>query len=254
MKSLRFAALSLALAVLPLTSAGVLAADVAQPDNNSWSGVYIGAFAGWYNEHADVSVNDVVFGTASSGSKTPTELSLTNDAFSGGAFLGYQMQLDRFVLGAEGDINFRNGEFSSTYNYPGSVEARKAPASTDVDFKSDYLITLRARAGILLTDSFLLYGTGGVAFKSYDVSINTTNNCCGGDYSWKGSNSEMNTGYAVGGGAEYKVHDNWNLRVEYLYVGMPDIDVNTSDDASNKQKFTVKSSEQQVRAGVSYTF
>lgn len=249
MKKLRFAAATFA--SLAAMSMSAWAADVAQPSLD-WSGVYVGAFAGWYHEHADVSVKDVIFGTTSSGSKTPTETTLTNDAFSGGVFLGYQAQIDRLVLGVEGDLNFRAGEFSSTYDYPGND--RYAPASTDTNFKSDFLVTLRARAGFLLTESLLVYGTGGVAFKSIDVKIDTTNDCCGGDYSWKGSNSEMNTGYVVGGGAEYKIHEDWNVRLEYIYVGMPDVDVNASDDASNKQKFTVKSSEQQVRAAISYTF
>ena len=249
MKSIH--SLSLGVASLLLISTSVQAADIVQAQSD-WSGVYVGVLAGWYHEHADVSVNDVIFGTANSGSKKPTETSLTNDAFNGGVFLGYQYQLDRLVIGAEGDLNFRNGSFSSTYDYPGNSSF--APASTDIDFQSDFLATIRARAGFLLTDSLLVYGTGGVAFKSYDISIDTTNDCCRGAYSWKGSNSETKTGYAVGGGAEYKIHEDWNFRVEYLYVGMSDVDVNTSDNASNEQKFKVKSSEQQVRAGISYTF
>lgn len=217
---------------------------------HTWTGFYLGAFAGWNRQDAEISANDVIFNTVAVAT-SPSTGNLKNNALSGGVFAGYQVQLDRVVFGAEVDVAYINSDFGRTFNFPGAGSS--AATSTIVNFNSDFAATLRVRAGLLLTDNLLAYGIAGIAFKSGDVSVNTTNACCSGAYSWKGSENKVQTGYVVGVGAELNVTQNWNLRLEYLFVGMPDFDFNASA-STNTQKFTVKSSEQQARVGISYRF
>ena len=68
-------------------------------------------------------------------------------------------------------------------------------------------------------DRWLLYGTGGVAFsdgeyRNHDF-CNTVPRCGGGLIDAKG---DMDTGWTVGGGAEFAFRPNWTARAEYLFV------------------------------------
>jgi outer membrane immunogenic protein len=68
-------------------------------------------------------------------------------------------------------------------------------------------------------DRWLLYGTGGVAFsdgeyRNHDF-CNTAPPCGGGLLDAKG---DMNTGWTVGGGAEFAWMANWTAKAEYMFV------------------------------------
>ena len=80
---------------------------------------------------------------------------IDSDGWYGGAFAGYNMQNDMFVYGVEGDINYSRFEGTS---------AGVADSRTSIDG------SLRARAGVAVTDDILLYGTGGVAAQRLTVS------------------------------------------------------------------------------------
>jgi outer membrane immunogenic protein len=113
---------------------------------------------------------------------TTTDLGETN--VYGGAHAGYNWQHGAFVYGFEGDVGFAN--------------------------HIDYLSSVRGRLGVA-AGAALLYGTGGVAFvgTSYSPVVNnTTFNV-----------SETQTGFVVGGGADFKLNPRWSVGVEGLYYG-----------------------------------
>jgi outer membrane immunogenic protein len=158
----------------------------------SWTGIYLGVNGG-YN-----------FGTVA-----PTGGgNISTNGFLGGGTLGGNYQMGSFVIGLEGD-----GDYNSTNNN---------------GFKSDWLATVRGRAGWAL-DRVLLYGTGGAAFAPAAVI---------------GGSTTM-TGWTAGGGIEYAFTPNWTAKVEYLYVDFPSPNI-----AGGTFKFT----DNLIRGGINYKF
>ena len=72
--------------------------------------------------------------------------------------------------------------------------------------------TLRARLGVTLADSLLLYGTAGVAF------MQTDNWTLGNNYNESSWDAKTRTGYVLGAGVEYALTESWSAKAEYLYM------------------------------------
>ena len=104
-----------------------------------------------------------------------------------------------------------------TITYTGVPGGTKLTAISQESWKTgeakstiDWFATVRARAGYLLTPSFMPYITGGLAIA--DVKNTLTM----GDGSFSSSGTQ--TGWAFGGGVEYKFAPNWSLKAEYLHL------------------------------------
>ena len=146
----------------------------------------------------------------------PGEVTKVGDdsAFIGGGQLGYNYAFNNIVAGIEADLSGFD------------LQAAKIPNSSRADWGSDtrvsvemnWLATVRGRLGVAM-DRWLLYGTGGVAFsdgeyRNHDF-CNTLPACGGGLIDAKG---DMDTGWTVGGGAEFAWMANWTAKAEYLFV------------------------------------
>jgi outer membrane immunogenic protein len=166
-----------------------------------WSGPYAGAFLGYNWGDVDALSGDV-------------------DGASGGAYGGYNWQVDKYVLGIEGDLGYSGAD--------GSVGGLSAEQGA---FGS-----IRGRLGIDL-NPFLLYATGGVAATSSKLD--------------DGVSSDRNThvGWTVGAGAEAAITDKVTGRIEYRYTdyGSKDYDLSTGPVSSGFD-------EQSVRAGIGIKF
>jgi outer membrane immunogenic protein len=159
------------------------AADLGERRHASYKDepVYAAA-ANWSGAYVGGHLGAVWSGGDATVGTTTTDLSETN--VYGGVHAGYNFQHGAFVYGLEGDVGFAN--------------------------HIDYLSSVRGRLGVTAGNA-LLYGTGGVAFvgTSYSpVVSNTTFNV-----------SETQTGFVVGGGAEFKLNPRWSVGVEGLYYG-----------------------------------
>ncbi|RUU48979.1 outer membrane protein, partial [Mesorhizobium sp. M2C.T.Ca.TU.002.02.1.1] len=128
-------------------SSPVLAADLVQPVAAmpfSWTGFYIGGQAGggWNDSHW-------------SGTFVPFNTNGSGGVFGGQ--IGYNWQIDRYVIGIEGD-------------FAGSTVKGDNQCSDDAgtvcQTKQDYLGSVRGRLGYAV-DRFLIYGDAGVAFTKY---------------------------------------------------------------------------------------
>ncbi len=218
-------ALVAALSIAPVANA----ADVT-PVGYDWTGFYLGANAGvaWNNSSAD---GDFYF----DGDRIKdVENRIDGDqaAFTGGALIGYNYQMDQIVLGVEADINYLG--FSDDNKR--SIEIDHGPFDAGFNSKSsleaDWFGTIRGRLGFAI-DNVLLYGTGGLAYGHAEANsrVNVTVN---GDTvdSWKGSADDTNWGWTLGGGMEYGI-SNWSLGLEYLYVDLGDGD--WGDNHNNNQ-------------------
>jgi outer membrane immunogenic protein len=80
-----------------------------------------------------------------------------------------------------------------------------------------YLGTLRARIGVLIVPSFLLYATGGLAYggaRSDTTIVQSIDDPPLSTLMTSGSFSKTRVGYAVGG--EWMLSSNWSAKLEYL--------------------------------------
>ncbi|HEX7954770.1 MAG TPA: outer membrane protein [Burkholderiales bacterium] len=192
-----------------------------------WTGPYIGLHAGygWGNEDDNQS-------TLSEGGPAPVPEvpadKFSIDGFVGGAHAGYNYQIDQFVLGVEGDIDYTNLEGSHRFTVP-------APSGV-LSFKTEWQGSARLRAGYAI-DNFLLYATGGLAFAQGKLTSRGVDD------------SNTHFGWTVGVGAEYAFTQNWIGRAEVRYSDFQKKSYDTPDGR-------VKAGWNQTTAtvGISYKF
>jgi outer membrane immunogenic protein len=147
----------------------------------NWSGLYIGAHLGGIG--GNFSNDPAIIGPTGTGGNA-----------MGGLQIGYNWQINQFILGAEADV--------SGIDVPAS--------SAGSSFKENWMSTYRVRAGQTM-GNYLLYVTGGVALTGLKASVT------GG-----GSATATQTGFTVGGGLEtFLWSPHWSVRFEYLYVDVP---------------------------------
>ncbi|MBX3581015.1 MAG: porin family protein [Rhizobiaceae bacterium] len=206
MKQIVFAAAAFGLSLVAANAADAVVDEVVVVEAPSgWSGLYLGGFAGYGWGSTDVSKQASNDGT---GANAPWLIDTDADGWFGGIQVGYDYQMDRWLVGAVADIAWTHINGSGSKGPPGP------PAEYTTEF--DWIATLRARAGYIPTDNFLIYAHGGVAFA--DINLNPAN-----DGPWNDSSfSDTETGWVVGFGAEYKVQHNISLFAEYSYMDFGD--------------------------------
>jgi outer membrane immunogenic protein len=254
-----------------------------------WTGFYIGVNAGgtWSNSNA---VNTVAFpGPCDPGvvgcssvpnfSVTSAQLetfsvSRNNGAFIGGGQLGYNYQFGpSFVAGIEADIQGLAGSTNGTAftsvlanpNFPLNPITQTATVSRRVD----WLGTVRGRLGFLFTPTFLLYGTGGLAYGGATATTNilqvVENTANVGPYFAIGSLNNTRVGWTAGGGVEWMFLPNWSLKVEYLYYDIGRVSYALSPLVDNSlvtgtalstafARSSTRFNGNIVRAGINYHF
>lgn len=191
-----------------LFSSTAFAADVVVPEVIpvfSWTGAYVGLNVGFGGDKAKHQF--WVDGVPVNGS-----LDFTSSGFLGGIQAGYNYQIDQWVVGVEADFQGSGikGEGSVRLNnvvVPGEFDA-------SIGTKLDWYGTLRARAGVLATDRFLVYATGGLAYGRTKSYINAD------ALGINESVSKTKAGWTVGAGAEYAITDNVTFKTEYAYTDL----------------------------------
>jgi outer membrane immunogenic protein len=200
----------------------VLGALPAAAQSPNWSGYYVGLNAGaaWGDSTTKAVIPDAPNAYFDAANRADVRAAIASNsvddtAFTGGAQAGWNMQTGGFVLGVEGDINVMrlNGSFGVTRVYP--VTAPFTYTYTAA-VETDYLATLRARAGMTY-GNLLLYVTGGLAMTELKVSQLFTDNFGFGARA-SGSTSDFKAGWTIGGGAEMALNRNWSIKAEYLYL------------------------------------
>jgi outer membrane immunogenic protein len=202
-------------AVATLVAGAAMAADLPRnrapvapyygsPKTFSWTGAYAGLNAA-YN----------------TGKTTNSAKAAIGDVKGGaiGVTGGYNYQVQQFVVGAEGDLDWSSVKGTTGFN-TGKVRS---------------IGTLRARAGYA-ADRALVYATGGYAGGSTKISTPA------------GSDSKWLNGYAVGAGIEYAFTDNISAKGEYLYTNLQSKNYEVAPVNSAGVKVS------QIRTGLNYKF
>lgn len=233
--------LAAALLLAPAGLATAEPADGASPmAAYDWSGVYIGAQAGY------------VWGDGRVGQTfAPDAFENYGWAYSpsggfGGLYAGYNKQLESgVVLGIEGDYNFASIKDTTLYRALDVAE----PASGG-EFRLNAIGSVRIRAGYAL-GRWLPFVTGGLAVATYKhTTVHLPGSVPYADV------SETISGYTVGGGAEYAVTDNWVVRGEYRFAdfGRHASVRHATFDGSAFKPDAVELTAHDLRIGVAYKF
>lgn len=264
----------------------------------NWTGGYVGANGGYGWGRWDSNSIAAIFPDGVTTNADPDV-----QGWFGGVTAGYNWQASQqWVFGIEGDFDW-SGEKASdssstgtssstsalTVGFPQGVDACDAhsPCTTTVatttatttnnEWRKDWFATLRARAGFLVTPTWMVYGTGGLAFAGTKFSTNSSTSstttttitdsigqvvnpvtgAAGGSptvtsssMSSAFSESQDRVGFAVGGGVETLLSQNWSVKAEYLFMdfGKHTFLAGTGEDTS------INLVENVVRVGVDYHF
>ena len=207
---------------LGLLLAGPALADPASGVN--WTGPYVGVNLGY----GGGAIGYPFSGTTDAAGTNPINgrYHLRSSGIVGGGQAGYSFEMPGgWILGAEADID---GAGIRGSNGASSVDGMGNTISGGAHTEIDDLGTARGRLGYALFDGRLApYVTGGFAYGQ--VKSNNSLNCsaCGAGataLSNLTTASSTQTGWTVGGGADYALTRRLSLRVEYLYAslgGMP---------------------------------
>ena len=208
------------------------------PPPFSWTGLYIGGNlgAGW----SDRQVSDTLFG-----------LDITNQdngaSFIGGGQIGVNYQINNVVLGVEADFDWAANNNDSGGGVVIAGDTFRAMSN------NTWITTLAGRLGFA-ADRFLLYVKGGGGWIG-NSGFTITNVTTGASLTT--SNSNTDSGWLVGGGAEWAFADNWSVRVEYDFLGLDDrtLTVPLTVPVIGGDVFTLHNRDvQMVTVGLNYRF
>jgi opacity protein-like surface antigen len=165
------------------------------PAGYTWTGFYAGAHGGYGWSHQDWTRVNIA--------STSFEGAFNADGWLAGAQLGYNHQINQFVIGIELDGSFTDivGRRASLLSLPG-----QQPIGIKVEVEG--LATVAGRLG-LAWNNILFYGKGGAAFARNHPQY--TDNDNGNAHVWK-------VGWMAGGGAEYGITPTISAKLEYNYM------------------------------------
>jgi outer membrane immunogenic protein len=165
----------------------------------NWSGVYVGAHAGYgwgMTEHGD-------FGY------------VTDGGLAGGQ-IGFNRQIGNFVFGLEGELSWSNLRGNLAIgNYFGA-------ADLDSTSQVDWLATVTGRVGVA-QGSTLIYAKGGVVWAGMQHGSHLiANGALPAAFDFFHRTGEAtHPGWTLGGGIEHAFAPNWSARLEYGFVSLP---------------------------------
>jgi len=222
----------------------VKAPPMAPPPVFSWTGCYIGGYAGggWSNSNGATFTDQGQNGLGPAGSiATPPFQSFSGGAvaarlvpphswsdnldgsFLGGGTLGcnWQAMGSPFVVGAEGEFGYLSLR-GQAFDPNTVVSTQTIPNVLGTAKVGDWYGMATARLGYAI-DRVLLYAKGGAAFVPTRASVldscQTTAIGCG-NWLISTSGSETVTTWTVGGGIEWAFAQNWSVKGEYMFIGL----------------------------------
>lgn len=251
----------LASAAVAASALAAVPAFAQDNDTGTWSGPYAGVNLGYGGGNFRYPYS----GTTDAAGTNPVSGHFRQDSSGvlGGVTLGYNYETrDGFVAGLETDIDASDlGGKTGFSEYPGTGTSYDGAFGSRID----YLGTARARLGHTMFNNRLLpYVTGGFAYGGVRTTSNWNCSACynggAGNASFV-SPSQMQTGWTVGGGAEYALNRHLSMKVEYLYVNLGDSTLNGTGGTIGGPGFNLynasmgeKATANVVRVGLNWRF
>jgi outer membrane immunogenic protein len=204
----------------------------------TWTGGYIGAFAGVASGQSDIATtvdcnvwgvlcdpyphypeNGLLIGAIATGAAS-------GSAFTGGGFAGHNWQNGDVVYGFEADVgamplHLAVGGSGTTLNLGLYNNGTPTVFTVSASASTDWIATARARVGFLPRPDVLLYATAGLAATELTVSNSFSDNFDNGVGTGNresSATSALRTALVLGAGAEWAMTGRWRLRAEYLHT------------------------------------
>jgi outer membrane immunogenic protein len=210
----------------------------APPPAFSWTGFYVGANigGGWTPDSGSsdfaplfppflVLAPQAVIPTLVPGQLASLTGTGGKSGVLGGGQIGYNWQVQQFVLGVEADIvgtDLKGSSAGATRTFGPPILLATVNQTVTVDFGHiDWMASFRGRAGFAW-DRALFYVTGGAAVAGIGASTTTVVNGPGiaipaGTFtSSKGGTTRW--GWTAGAGVEWAFTQNWSLAGEYRHT------------------------------------
>jgi outer membrane immunogenic protein len=217
---------------------GVFAADLPSrapapafipPPIFSWTGFYVGGQVGYQWATSSPQIYSTT-GAATAGSPNYNQQGVI-----GGGHIGYNYQINQYVLGIEGDVE------ASSFKGSGPYASGLYTFNTSVDVQG----SVRGRLGFTW-ERALIYATGGAAFAPVHSSYLGP---AGFD-----DVTSTRTGWTVGGGFQYAFTPNWSARIEYRYTDLGTTNNILANSSGGTLGETKHETANAVRVGFSYKF
>ncbi len=244
----------------------------------SWGGLYVGAGIGFRSSDSSVHVNSATDTSAPAGLhnmfvdpgcfvgfRCVTGNPLNGTAFRASPYIGYNWQIGRIVLGAEGDFGFADQTTTLLGGaYPATPFSFGGAASNSFSVRTTWDASIRGRAGYLINPEILLYSTAGPSW----IHLETTSNCStlpsvdgacapGGFAPANITDTQTKLGYTVGAGIEAMLWSNWIARAEYRFADygrISNTDVRTAATGVQTVNYDTKLQTHTATFGLAYKF
>jgi outer membrane immunogenic protein len=196
----------------------------------SWTGFYVGADIGgsWGNNNLWIPTSVGNFSH-----------NANNSGVIGGGFVGYNYQINNFVLGVQGEFDGTSSSNNRWLDSSGRFQA---------SYSQDWIASIDGRLGYAM-DRTLIYAIGGAAWSQNTASLT--------DNFWNGtvaSRSATRSGYDIGGGVEYAFTNNWTGRVEYRYYNFGNSNNAYLDPFLYLPYYRTTLTNNVIRVGLAYKF
>jgi outer membrane immunogenic protein len=223
-----------------------------------WTGFYLGINGGysWGNSSTSYSGTDAITGLPFTSFSTSQSM----DGWLGGGQIGYNWQFNsNWLLGLEADIQGTSQKSSAALpTVSGTlVVIALFPYTTTASASQSlpWFGTARLRLGVLPSDHWLLYVTGGLAYGEVDSSATISNTTTTGASTLSGSQDTTKVGWTIGGGAEWALAAHWTAKVEYLYIDLGTVSgAFTGVGAYSVLDTSSHVTDNILRAGINYKF
>jgi outer membrane immunogenic protein len=200
-------------ALFVIGSAPALAADIPSGTYTKapvrpgpgWTGCYVGVDAGGGFATARSISNGLLNGVPSRSPAGTLKTSTDSNGGLLGGTLGCNYQVNNWVLGVEGDGSWFGNNGTSPLVAPFNSRFTES-------VRGSWLATVRGRAGFIVGNNILVYGTAGGAFT--DLRINESNPNVGNG----AVETHQFSGWTAGVGYEWGFFPNWSAKFEYLYA------------------------------------
>ncbi len=197
----------------PISSSGKNAVVETKPMETvcTWTGFYIGGNAGYaWSDNSTWSDNGGF-------DETPPRLTYNNDAdgFTAGGQVGFNWQMNRFVLGLEGSGGWL--DLDDAHNPTGDF----GPLDNLSRIDYNWYATVTPRLGFAW-NRLLLYVKGGVDFVDVKNEASDFINRTRIDPSDRSIHDDTEVSWTVGGGLEYCINPHWSVKVEYDFLNVDD--------------------------------
>jgi|GEM_PF-126233 opacity protein-like surface antigen len=199
----------------------------AAPTAYYWAGPYVGAnFGGAFSAGEHV--------------LTPIGWGTTNPSGAlGGLQLGYNhMVAPTWLVGIEGELGWTSAQGKTNLVDPAGT------ASLSITADHNWYDTLTGRVGYVV-GPLMLYAKGGAALMNADYRLDVNSGLDGSTVT-----NTTRPGWTAGGGFEYMLGSHWSAKLEYDHLAFGSKTLTIANPFGNN--VTVKSSVNQVKAGVNY--